>query len=403
MLGASLRLSVAASTLGSGTMASILDSKVEFRKRCEELMGADPTSKLVAQGLDTFGLYAFAVADQADRLSDTKLADLTHKVYGADPTLGVQSALRRLAFEGLAHSCHDMRLRSEADSVASRPVPALEREAKRTEQVSRLKGLLLEGDLEPAHALIDKCAAMLHDGAVRYIPPSQRTSRDYEVTTGRKDKEFLSLEHGEISVKKKDTAPHVDVSTDYKLQMALGPVGLPRPRAPAPVLFPLGQSAPTHGLRPPGPQAIVRELWTAVARDLPEGCKPQSGGTRPLDASVRTAMQDYMVTMCLLPIPAAQSRGRPEARAPGTPVRNPPSRPGPRSRTPARPAKGAGKSGATGGGKRPPRRRQSPAQQQAQHATGPPPLGADRRQGPSSLLRLQPGGRVRPPHLRPKP
>ena len=93
-------------------MASILDSKVEFRKRCDELMGADPTSKLVAQGLDTFG--------QADRLSDTKLADLTTKVYGADPTLGVQSALRRLAFEGLAHSCHDMRLRSEADSVASR-------------------------------------------------------------------------------------------------------------------------------------------------------------------------------------------------------------------------------------------------------------------------------------------
>ena len=176
-------------------MASILGSKVEFRKRCEELMGADPTSKLVAQGLDTFGLYAFAVADQADRLSDTKLADLTNKVYGDDPTLGVQSALRRLAFEGLAHSCHDMRLRSEADSVASRPVPALEREAKRTEQVSRLKGLLLEGDLEPAHALIDKCAAMLHDGAVRYIPPSQCTSRDYEVTTGRKDKEFLSLEH----------------------------------------------------------------------------------------------------------------------------------------------------------------------------------------------------------------
>ena len=128
----------------SGTMASILDSKVEFRKRCEELMGPDQTTKLTA------------------RARHRRSLRLLRRGPGGPP-------LRREAYgEGVAHSCHDARLRSEADSVASRPVPAFEREAKRTEQV-RLKGLLLEGELEPAHALIDKCAARLHDGAVRYL------------------------------------------------------------------------------------------------------------------------------------------------------------------------------------------------------------------------------------------
>ena len=74
--------------------------------------------------------------------------------------------MRRLAFEGLIHSLQDIRIRSELDHAATRPVPTGEREDLDKTQVSKLKGIWIEGELESAFALVDKAAAMLRDGVV---------------------------------------------------------------------------------------------------------------------------------------------------------------------------------------------------------------------------------------------
>ena len=61
---------------------------------------------------------AFAVAEQPDRISESKFTALLKKCFGNAVTLGVESALGRLAFEGLTHSLQNIKLRSNSDAAA---------------------------------------------------------------------------------------------------------------------------------------------------------------------------------------------------------------------------------------------------------------------------------------------
>ena len=171
-------------------MASILDSEAEFTKRCSELLPDDQKDKLQAQDVKTFGTLAFSVAEQPDKISDTKLNEVLTKAFGANASIGVTAAVRRLAFEGLTYSLQDIRIRSELDHAATRPVPTGEREDLRKTQVTKLKGILIEGELEPAFALVDKAAAMLRDGVVRYLAPSSCISRDQELQSTKRDRDI---------------------------------------------------------------------------------------------------------------------------------------------------------------------------------------------------------------------
>ena len=62
-------------------MASILDSEAEFTKRCSELLPDDQKDKLQAQDVNTFGTLALSVAEQPDKISDTKLNEVTAKAF----------------------------------------------------------------------------------------------------------------------------------------------------------------------------------------------------------------------------------------------------------------------------------------------------------------------------------
>ena len=184
----------------SGTMASLVDSKAEFTRRAKELLGDTFFPNIVAETIESFATLAFSVADQPNHIDDAKLDALAKKVFKTQtPTLGQSGALRRLAFEGLAFSLQDLKNRGDPEASSCKTLPSHEREHRRTDQVARLKGVLMEGELEPSHSLVDRAAAMLHDGIVRYIPPSSCTSRDAEVASVRRDKDFLAIENGEVS------------------------------------------------------------------------------------------------------------------------------------------------------------------------------------------------------------
>ena len=205
-------------------MTTYVDSEAEFSKRCTELVGSEGLRAFHQEAIKTFGTLAFAVADQPDRVDETQLTELTRKLFGDSPSLGTKAGVKRLAFEGLTHSLQDIKLRSDPEASSSRPLPTLEREAKRKSQETRLRGVLIEG--EPSHALVDKAAAMLQDGIVRYIPPSVCVSRDTELASGKKDHDFVSLEGGALSIKRKDPPLNTDVSTDFRLQQAFTRRGL---------------------------------------------------------------------------------------------------------------------------------------------------------------------------------
>ena len=298
-------------------MASLVDSKAEFERRAKELLGDAAVPKLLGESIGTFATLAYAVADQPNHIDEAKLDALSKKVWTPDaPTLGQAGALRRLSFEGLtfSRSLQDLKNRGDPEASSVKPLPAHERE------VARLKGVLMEGDLEPGNSLVDKAATMLQDGVVRYIPPSGCVSRDAEVTSTRKDKEFLSLENGEITVKKKDQIFNTDLSSEFKLQQAFTRRGLAldrvgilsfevHERLVRNYFFLASRGAPP-GYDRPGIGAIIkadRELWTLVARECRDGCKPTSAGVPPLDALVTQYQNDSVVSFCLFPLP---TRGR---------------------------------------------------------------------------------------------
>ena len=115
-----------------------------------------PEGQATSPRRENFWYACFSVAEQPDKISDTKLNEVLTKA-----SIGVTAAVRRLAFEGLTYSLQDIRICSELDHAATRPVPTGEREDLRKTQVTKLKGILIEGELEPAFALVDKAAAML--------------------------------------------------------------------------------------------------------------------------------------------------------------------------------------------------------------------------------------------------
>ena len=175
-------------------MTSLVDSKAEFSWRAKELLGDSAVPNLLAESIDTFAALAYAVADQPNRIDEAKLEALAKKVWSPNaPTLGQTGALKRLSFEGLTFSLQDLKNRGDPEASSVKQLAAHEREHRRTQQVARLKGVLTEGDLEPGNSLVDRAAALLHDGVVRYIPPSGCVSRDAEVASVRKYRDFLSL------------------------------------------------------------------------------------------------------------------------------------------------------------------------------------------------------------------
>ena len=263
----------------SGTMASLVDSTAEFSRRAKELLGETFFPNIVAETIESFATLAFSVADQPNHIDDAKLDALAKKVFKTQTlTLGQSGSLRRLAFEGLAFSLQDLKNRGDPEASSSKTLPSHEREHRRSDQVARLKGVLMEGDLEPSHSLVDKAAVMLHDGVVRYIPPSCCTSRDAEVASVRRDKDFLAIENGEITLKKKDWTVSADLGSEFKLQNALTRRGLALDRVGilsfevherlVRYFFMASRPAPP-GYDKPGVGAIIkadRELWTLVAR-----------------------------------------------------------------------------------------------------------------------------------------
>ena len=202
--------------VGRGTQLPLHGELRRHRGRVQQALrrvGRLSGASSLKEAIKTFGALAFSIADQPDRVDEAQVKSL----FGDNPALGLQAGVKRL---GLTHSLQDLKLRSDPDASCSRPLPTLEREAKRSNQETRLTGVLIEGELEPSHALMDKAAAMLQDGVVRYIPPSACVSRDTELASGKKGHDFVSLEGGTLSIKRKDTPQNTDVSTDYRLQQA---------------------------------------------------------------------------------------------------------------------------------------------------------------------------------------
>lgn len=160
-------------------MTSIVDSKAHFQKRCREIgLSNRACNALTLSGFETLGTLAFGVGQPGTALIDAEFQAFARNCLGALASVAEISTLKRLVFE--SHTMLLAQLReqvSNPQASASRPLPAVEREAKLRDLRGRLGGVLIEQQLEPSHHLIDLFSQQWEARQLEYISPEKCTSQ----------------------------------------------------------------------------------------------------------------------------------------------------------------------------------------------------------------------------------
>ena len=86
------------------------------------------------------------------------------------------SAIKRLLFESQTLVLAALREQVvNPNSAALKKVPEAERDRRMKHLRDTLIGVLIEGRMEPGHALLDLCAQQRESGQLRHIPPERRS------------------------------------------------------------------------------------------------------------------------------------------------------------------------------------------------------------------------------------
>lgn len=139
---------------------SILESDAQFQARAEELKLPDECLKsLTDQGATTLGNLAFVLGTTP---GDTRPEDFERFSARLVATESDKLVLKRLIFEAqtlfVASLKQQVEGTSSSGSTGDQPqkkLPPIERQSRIDEQKKRLTGLLIQGDHEPSHELID--------------------------------------------------------------------------------------------------------------------------------------------------------------------------------------------------------------------------------------------------------
>lgn len=342
-------------------MASLADSKAHFAARAKECGVPDAVlANLSASGVTTLGHLAFSLNRPGADFDETKFDDWLKTVNGGvAPTIGATAAARRLHFEAevvLAASLKAAIESPSAESSTPKPLPYAEKNARMLQLKTSLPGLNLEGQHEPAQALMEECIHQYDTRTIRYIEPSKCNSREIEVMAGRSDRK-LKIETNTLSVKETKSIPEEDTSTAFKLGACLKRravayefAGLISFRVHELYIDKLFKRL--HTEPPPQYQATTlgqilradREVWIHLAQTVND-IRPLADGTRPLDAALTNALNDYNVAFHLLPLPLSSlpsyNAQRSDSQSSFPPA--PPTGHGPYTRPSGKGKKGKGK------------------------------------------------------------
>ena len=305
-------------------MASSLESRAFFESRCKTVgLSEENITRLIDAGVVSLANLAFFCSYQPGAPDDTPLVQAATRVLNQDPLPGgVLIALRRLHYEAHAMYIADLKLKVASTSEdVPKQVPAAERAARHEEQRARITGILLEGEFECSHGLLDQTTQQYERDELRYIQVAQCTSRDQELS-GRKRDAALALDaEGQLQVKPSTVHVIADTSTELKLKNALTRRGLAYDQTGlltfevhmkwVEKLFSIMQRTVPPGFRSIGISQLLeadRELWRRMAEECRSGIVPQIGAARPMDGAMAALMNSSEVAYYLLPLPLPSGR-----------------------------------------------------------------------------------------------
>ena len=308
---------------------SLVESEAAFFQRCDEI-APDGTLKtsLDGEGIKTHSSMAFSMGTPQMTPTDEQFNGLARRVFGGPPNVGQMSSIRRLHFESTTLVISTIREKVTSDGAekgdAAKRVPLAEKKQRREDQLARLNGIAMTGELDPSHTLLDLANQMHESGVIIWLAPSRCSKRDDEVQLALKDnKSSVQVENAQLKVGPSVEVPEADWNTELKYQWCMMRRGLVLDQCRV-----LSWNVHQHWInymlnllsRPvnPGFQSIKldqlvradREMWTLLAQEV-TGSLKMKGNEIPLDKHVTRLSTDPRVTMLLLPLPANQRVSEP--------------------------------------------------------------------------------------------
>ena len=310
---------------------SLVESTAAFNQRCDEIVeDGSLRASLDGQGIKSHSAMAFSMGTPQMTPTEDQFVGLAQRIFGAGYSVGQMSALRRLHFESttLVISMVRERVTSESADKAdlARKIPLAEKRQRREDQMARLTGISMVGELDPSHALLDLANQMLESGAIVWLAPSKCSKRDDEVQQALKDsKSSIQVENAQLKVGPSTDTVEADWNSELKFQWCMMRRGLAMDQCRVlswavhqqwlNYMLNLLSRPVSSGFQQIKVDQLVRadrEMWTILAQEV-TGSLKATGNDIPLDAHVKRLTTDPRVTMLLLPLPSNQKVPEPSS------------------------------------------------------------------------------------------
>ena len=302
---------------------SLVDSTAAFHARCNEI---DDTGQLAMvlsrQGITSFSSMAFAMGTPNQPPTDAVFDAFAVRLFVA-PSMGQVGKLRRLLFESQTYVLAQLKLAVTGDQTAgAKKLPLPEKQARLEDLKARLNGVVLEGEREPAHSLIDLCQTIYETGNIVWIHPSKCKKRDSEVRASVKDpKQILKVESQMIKLEQEVVTEAADHGTELKLMWCFQRRGLALDMTNVvswsaherwiDTLFRAYAADAAQTTRAVSLAQLIKadcEMWTMLAREC-RSVKPDAHGAKPLDLMMERLQSDPRIVVHLMPQPIGRSSG----------------------------------------------------------------------------------------------
>eukprot|EP00971_Amphidinium_carterae_P325687 6456083-Amphidinium_carterae.1 len=312
---------------------ALITSEAEFKARATQLgLSTEQWERLRGKGWNTYATFAFSSGYTPGAADDTQFIDKVVIPVLGDAQHAKAAVLRFLVHESYGLAAAELKSKIErVGDEAPKQMPQHERGLRVDRLRERLPGLDIAEDFEPAYRLVDAAAAMVEQSRLRYLPWNECISREQELLGTKTSREWRSDSSGVLKEVQKAQEQFADVSTDYKVYLALHRRGVALDlgnvmryedhnllarwilkemhRAP-----PEGYAKVTHFQA----QQADKECWkvAAAALQYARSLAPREDGSLPAAQALKTAMQDHQIGLLLRPLPAAASSKRPATEAP---------------------------------------------------------------------------------------
>ena len=341
---------------------SFLDSEATFTQQAEDAGLSTPWVDALKNGaLATFAKLSFAVTSPGVVASDDQINRFLGDMRpGVAPTIADLAAFKRILFESQTLMMHSFKATARGEESVPKKMSAPERQARLERQREQLRGLDIQGPLEPSHSLYDLCASMIEKNEVAYISPSKCLSRQQELTGTKPEKEIqLDSTKTALVVKEQNNMAEINITSDLSLYQAMqrrtlaldltGLVSYEVMRKWIDRLFSLYSQPPAPGFQKVSQAQLLRADRQAFIRlsELHTGSlKSAVGAGKPLDPYVEKLEGDMTVTYFMLPVPTSHSASSADKGDKDTKRPSPPNTKG--GQTPKKFQKGSSKGGNKG-------------------------------------------------------